>query len=194
LFYVYAHTKPDGEIFYVGKGTRKRFLDKRNRNQHWYNVVNKYGYNAIILANNLTENQAIEEEAQIIKHFKKFGKLVNILDRGDINAMSNPEVAKKCAETKRKLGQYTGKEISEYNKKYKDKIKNPEFAKKVSENRKKANLASIKKRHSNMQETVLQIRNLRCSNKTYQEISNITKISVTSVWNIVKGNSYAGVY
>lgn len=94
-YYVYAHTKPDQTVFYVGKGMRGRAWSKHNRNLHWQNTVAKYGHSVVLLADGLTQEQAIEEEAAAIAHFKPFGKLVNILDRGDISPCSNPEVAAK---------------------------------------------------------------------------------------------------
>ena len=55
-FCVYAHTKPDGAIFYIGKGTKRRPKDVRGRNTYWKNVVNKHGLNVIVLADNLTND------------------------------------------------------------------------------------------------------------------------------------------
>ena len=80
---VYAHVKPDGTIFYIGKGLKRRAKDIRNRNKHWNNVVNKYGFDAVILADSLTNEQAINEEIKLIEHFKKFGTLTNMTDGGE---------------------------------------------------------------------------------------------------------------
>ena len=82
-FCVYAHTKPDGAIFYIGKGTKRRPKDVRGRNTYWKNVVNKHGLNVIVLADNLTNDQAINEEIQLIAHFKKFGMLTNMTSGGE---------------------------------------------------------------------------------------------------------------
>jgi len=92
-YYVYAHTKPDQTVFYVGKGTRKRAWSHRGRNKHWQHTVAKHGHKVVLLVDGLTQEQAIEEEAAIIAHFKPFGTLVNILDRGDIAPSSHPDVA-----------------------------------------------------------------------------------------------------
>lgn len=112
-YYVYAHTKPDETVFYVGKGTRGRAWSTHNRNKHWQHTVAKYGHKVVLLADGLTQEQAVEEEAAIIAHFKPFGRLVNILDRGDIAPSSHPDVAaaigmalrgvKRSEETKAKL-------------------------------------------------------------------------------------------
>ena len=112
-YYVYAHTKPDKTVFYVGKGTHKRAWSHRGRNKHWQHTVAKHGHEVVLLVDGLTQEQAIEEEAAIIAHFKPFGTLVNILDRGDIAPSSHPDVAaaismslrgiKRSEETKAKL-------------------------------------------------------------------------------------------
>ena len=59
MFYTYAHTKPDGTIFYIGKGQGKRAWSNKNRNKHWKNIVSKYeNYKVKILANWQTEEEA----------------------------------------------------------------------------------------------------------------------------------------
>ena len=96
-YYVYAHAKPDNTVFYIGKGTRQRAWSTHGRNERWQRTVAKYGYEVILLADGLTQEQAVEEEAAVIAHFKPFGTLVNILDRGDVSPTSNPEVAAKVS-------------------------------------------------------------------------------------------------
>lgn len=67
-FYVYVHKKPNGDIFYVGKGKKKRAYSKKNRNPHWANVVNKYGtYDIEIIDSDLIEIQAFELEEFLIE-------------------------------------------------------------------------------------------------------------------------------
>lgn len=58
-FCVYFHKKKNtNEIFYVGKGRQWRQNQKSNRNKHWHNVVNKYGFDVCIVADNLTNKKA----------------------------------------------------------------------------------------------------------------------------------------
>jgi hypothetical protein len=97
LYYVYAHTKPDSTVFYIGKGTRGRAWSTHGRNTRWQRTVAKHGHKVLLLAEGLTQEQAVDEEAQIIAHFKPFGNLVNILDRGDVSPTCNPEVAAKVS-------------------------------------------------------------------------------------------------
>ena len=42
-YYVYVHKKPDGKIFYVGKGKNKRAWSISDRNNLWKKIVSKYG-------------------------------------------------------------------------------------------------------------------------------------------------------
>lgn len=66
MAYVYLHTKPNGEIFYVGKGNGKRAYDKTNRNKHWKRVVNKYGYNVSVFLDNISDDKAFSVEMDLI--------------------------------------------------------------------------------------------------------------------------------
>lgn len=67
VFYVYFHKRPDGSIFYVGKGKNDRAWYKRNRNKHWWNVVNKHGsFDVEIVKSGLTEQEAFELEAKYV--------------------------------------------------------------------------------------------------------------------------------
>jgi len=101
VFYTYAHTKPDGTIFYIGKGTGNRAWKKSNRNRHWSNIVNKHGrFEVEILANWSTEQEAFEHEALLIFCFRKMGYvLANMTNGGEgISGLKLTE------EHKRKIG------------------------------------------------------------------------------------------
>lgn len=68
IFYVYVHKRPDGSIFYVGKGKDRRAWAKKDRNPHWRNVVDKYGtYDVEIVKQSLTEQESFEYEAELVK-------------------------------------------------------------------------------------------------------------------------------
>lgn len=84
MFYTYAHLKPCGTIFYIGKGSLKRAHAKDNRNKHWKNIVAKYGYSVKILAPWKQEKEALEHEKFLIKVFKDLGySLVNYTEGGE---------------------------------------------------------------------------------------------------------------
>ena len=85
---LYQHIKPNGEIFYIGIGKcEKRAYNKFNRNRHWKNIVNKYGYVVEILYNNLTIKEAKQLEVYLIKYYGrkdlKTGVLCNMTDGGE---------------------------------------------------------------------------------------------------------------
>lgn len=81
-FYVYLHLKPSGEVFYVGKGSGKRAWSRNLRNRHWKYVVAYHGFVVQIHTDKLTEDQAFELEIQLIKRYRKAGKLANVTDGG----------------------------------------------------------------------------------------------------------------
>ena len=78
-FYVYIHRKKtNGECFYVGKGMKGRFKSKHNRNQYWKNIVNKHGFDPIIIVNNISEEKAFELESNICEQIG-YENLCNIV-------------------------------------------------------------------------------------------------------------------
>ena len=68
-FYVYEHIRLDNmTCFYVGKGKGDR-IDVLTRNKHHDNVSDKYGHVAVIIKDNLTEEEAFELERDIIEYY-----------------------------------------------------------------------------------------------------------------------------
>jgi len=81
--YTYAHVKPDGTIFYIGKGIGRRAYSK-NRNDYWKRIVAKYGYKVEILAHWNTEAEALSHEKLLISCIKDMGiELCNLTDGGE---------------------------------------------------------------------------------------------------------------
>jgi hypothetical protein len=194
MYYVYAHTKPSGEIFYIGKGVKARVYDSSSRNRHWNFVSKKYGYEPVILAEFEDEQEALNEEVLLISHFRKFGQLTNITDGGDINPMYTPSVAKRVAATKRAKGQYSGDAIRQYNIAYADRIKNdPAYAQKVSEDRKKAKAASIISRIEKMRPVVIEIRQLRNEGWLLKDLAIKFEMRESTISNIVNRKCYASI-
>lgn len=67
-FYVYVHRRPDGSIFYVGKGKSNRAWERKDRNNHWCNVVNKHNnYTIEVVYDLLDEQTAFSIENYLIK-------------------------------------------------------------------------------------------------------------------------------
>ena len=147
-YYTYSHCKPDGSIFYIGKGMGDRVFSKDNRNIHWKRTVAKYGYEPQILAHWDTEEEAFSHEKLLISCFKDMGiKLVNLTPGGegsagykwtdeqkanfDISGSKNGMFGKKHSEeTKCKISKKAkGRKISEEAKyKISAKLKNRQFS------------------------------------------------------------------
>jgi hypothetical protein len=84
MFFTYAHSKPDGTLFYIGKGTQKRAYAKDNRNPHWQHIFNKYGRTVDMLAGWEQEEDALLHEQFLIACFKDIGyQLANVTDGGE---------------------------------------------------------------------------------------------------------------
>ena len=144
MFYTYAHYKPNGTIFYIGKGTGRRAWKTHRRNSHWKAIVKKHGsFNVEILANWETEKEAFCHEVLLIDCFKDMGySLANKTNGGEGSSgyKHSDETKLKMKhsvseETKKKIsiarkGKYTGE-------------KHPLFGKLVSEKtREKMRLAN----------------------------------------------------
>lgn len=192
-FYVYAHVKEeDGTIFYIGKGCKRRAWDTSNRNRRWNFFVRKHKYKVVLLADKLTEQQALDEEAELIKHFKSFETLVNILDSGEINPMSDPEIVKRMVETKRQRNQYSGETIKKYNTAFKEKFEaEKDFRDKVTKDRVKAAKTAYESKKKQAAPMIDEILSLKKQGKKQYEISKMLGVSQAAVSRIVNGKAYA---
>lgn len=99
-FLTYVHAKPGAttaaDIFYVGKGSRKRMLDfTSNRNKHYGNIVAKHGLSRICVGflECSTEQNALNLERGLIKLLRAANvQLVNMTDGGDgVSGWKMPE-------------------------------------------------------------------------------------------------------
>jgi len=86
-YYAYIHARPDGRVFYVGKGSGYRSgVMSCGRNSYHKNIINKYGP-ANILVGTIdcsSEEIAFDLERGLIKCFKRSGvALVNQTEGGD---------------------------------------------------------------------------------------------------------------
>lgn len=85
---VYLHINPiKQEIFYVGIGDHKRPYKKSQRNIHWKRTVNLYGYQVIIIHENLSWDEACQLEIKYIAQVGRLdlglGTLVNMTSGGE---------------------------------------------------------------------------------------------------------------
>ncbi len=71
-YYVYQWYLVDtGEVFYVGKGSSKRFANKSCRTNHFQEIIRKYDCASRILISGLSEENAYEMERFIIDYYIK---------------------------------------------------------------------------------------------------------------------------
>jgi hypothetical protein len=104
---VYLHRRKDtNEVFYIGIGKDSyRIGRKANRNKYWHNIVNKYGYTKELLFKDITWEEAIKKEIELINKYGrkdlKTGCLVN-MTRGGEGCPSN-EIAYPDYYTKEEL-------------------------------------------------------------------------------------------
>ena len=84
MYYVYIHYKPDGEPFYVGKGTSNRAFTSGKRSWGWTKIVQECGgLNVRIVKYFETENESFEFEKTLIKEMRQKGhNLINASDGG----------------------------------------------------------------------------------------------------------------
>lgn len=70
-FCVYLHRRKDNqEVFYIGKGTLSRTKDKTNRSKRWKQIVEESsGFQIEIYKDNLTEDEALTIETELIKQY-----------------------------------------------------------------------------------------------------------------------------
>ena len=74
-FYVYEYYKKDNdEVFYVGKGTKRRMYELHNRNKYFNAVYAKYDCDVRIYKDGLTNEQSCEIERERIAELKSIGQ------------------------------------------------------------------------------------------------------------------------
>lgn len=83
-FCTYAHYKPDGSMFYIGKGSVKRAHSAVGRNIVWKRTVEKHGgFSVEILGQWASEPEAFDHEIFLINTLRDMGTpLVNIAAGG----------------------------------------------------------------------------------------------------------------
>lgn len=114
---VYCHKRPtDGEVFYVGKGCAGRASRSDSRNNYWNNIVEKHGgFDVEVIAENLTEAEALKFEVALIKGLRKTGaNLCNLTDGGEgISGFKHSEETKRRMRITNKFKAKSGHKLSE---------------------------------------------------------------------------------
>lgn len=71
-------------MFYVGKGLHARVNRRGCRSEYWNRVATKYGFNSLILHDNLLEQESLDLEIALIELYRAMGhSLVNITKGGE---------------------------------------------------------------------------------------------------------------
>lgn len=109
-YYVYVHYRNDnGQPFYVGMGKKyktrintkneyQRSTESKERSDYWHNIVNKHGYTIEIFMDNLTHEEAVAKEKELISLYgrtKNGGILCNLTDGGEGNVGYIPKESTK---------------------------------------------------------------------------------------------------
>jgi hypothetical protein len=125
-FYIYAHYIPGETLpFYIGKGSGYRMTRRNDRSIWWKRIVNKYGFEAKLLHENLSYSEANILEKKLIKEFGRrdigTGTLINHTDGGEGIANPSKEVRNKISESNRKrvVSEETKRKISQSSKGHK---------------------------------------------------------------------------
>ena len=101
-FYTYVHRRADtGEVFYIGKGSGKRFSATQDRSTYWKRIVSKYGVLIEVVAYFFDEEHAFQHERELIAEYRTKGvRLVNMSDGGE-----GPSGAVRSTETRQKISE-----------------------------------------------------------------------------------------
>ena len=84
MYYTYVHRRADDNlIFYVGKGNKKRAWSLNRRNAYWKNTANKHKYIVEIWNFFEKEQDAFDNEKQIIEVLRGFMPLTNLTNGGE---------------------------------------------------------------------------------------------------------------
>jgi len=67
-YYVYTHSDLNANVFYVGKGTKRRAYDVKSRSKEWFSK-SQQGYIIDIAYTELTEYEALDLEALLIETY-----------------------------------------------------------------------------------------------------------------------------
>lgn len=104
-FFCYTHHRPDGTVFYVGKGTEARSRTIRRQNNQHRNIVAKHGAENITITRYRCESEveAFALEKKLIAQYKALGiELCNRTDGGEGSSgcvLSEDTKAKMAAST-----------------------------------------------------------------------------------------------
>lgn len=129
-FYVYLHFKPNGDVFYVGKGCGRRCQEfSISRTIHHKRIVAKYGKEniGVLVFPQTSEREALDTEAIWIKRIREAGEsLINITSGGieqsgykhtpEARAVMSKKLIGNTRSVGKKLSDETKRRLAEINK------------------------------------------------------------------------------
>lgn len=126
-YVVYLHVKKGTKyVFYVGIGSKRRAYTNNKRNKGWYEIVEKYGYDVIIINKVNNYGDAILIESELIECFGRVGfesggRLVNIAltPSSTFEGRKHTEKTRKIMSTKAFNRKSHNHKVSWYGKTYK---------------------------------------------------------------------------
>lgn len=193
---VYQHRRKDNNsIFYIGIGADiKRAYSKKNRNKHWLNIVNKFGYEVDILFEGISYDDACNVEFGLVNDYGRVdlgtGILVNLTDggKGSINFKHKKEtIFKISGKNNHKYGK-GHLQIGDKNPMYGRKgEKSPTFGKLGEKNHKSKKVGQYEMSTNNLIATY-------GSTREATRITNINYSSISQCCNNNKNYSHAGGY
>ena len=90
IFYVYEWYNVDTrEVFYVGKGSKKRYKTVEGRNTYFQNYYGKHDCEVRIVKRKLSEEVAYKFEEELIAKYKERGECVCNFHKGGLGGASN---------------------------------------------------------------------------------------------------------
>lgn len=141
MYKVYRYVRLDSNTtFYVGKGKRDRPKNLTRRNPYFKNIIKTAPFKLEILFENMTQEEALAKEAELIQMYKSQGQCeANLSLGGD----QGPVGVKRSAETRAKISAAKMGHKAEYLPSFSGRKHSPETRARMSATR-RANLSKVK--------------------------------------------------
>lgn len=154
-YYVYAwFIKETNEVFYIGKGTGKRYKTRKRENPLFMRIINKYDCDVKILKNNMTEKEAFSYEIEMIAYYRSIStKMANFLDGGEnppkLNGIpKSDEWRKKVSDAHKQFHKDHPEVSGEQSKRFKEFLQSDEGKDFLEKSKKARSTEEFKKRQS----------------------------------------------
>lgn len=151
MFYVYEwFIKETGEVIYVGKGSKKRYLSKQH-NSMFKEFIKRFDCESRIIAEYEKEEDAFQKEFDYINELKAAGQCVcNICKGGYGGGSINGKTQRWTAEERQKYSEHNVMKSANQRKRMSDNnpMKNPKIAERVNSQKRMAIIIGDKRYES----------------------------------------------